>query len=30
MRPMAVAYRHTPAPNPAVASVLEVLAEFGN
>lgn len=30
MRPMAVAYRHSPAPNSAVASVLDVLAEFGN
>jgi len=30
MRPMAVAHRHTPAPNAAVESVLEVLAEFGS
>jgi DNA-binding transcriptional LysR family regulator len=30
MRPMAVAYRHSPAPNAAVTSVLDVLAEFGN
>jgi len=28
MRPMAVAHRHAPAPNPAIASVLEVLADF--
>lgn len=30
MRPMAVAYRPAPAPNAAVACVLEVLAAFGN
>ncbi|GAB2481056.1 LysR substrate-binding domain-containing protein [Comamonas humi] len=30
MRPMAVAHRHTPAPNPAMASVLQVLAEFAS
>ena len=28
MRPMAVAHRHAPAPNPAIDSVLEVLADF--
>lgn len=28
MRPMAVAHRYPPAPNPAITSVLEVLAEF--
>lgn len=30
MRPMAVAYRHLPAPSGAVASVLEVLADFAS
>lgn len=30
LRPMAVAHRNAPALNPAVASVLAVLAEFGN
>ncbi|GAD23068.1 LysR family transcriptional regulator [Acidovorax sp. MR-S7] len=30
LRPMAVAHRTSPTLNPAVASVLEVLAEFGN
>lgn len=30
MRPMAVAYRHSPVSNSAVASVLEVIAEFGS
>jgi DNA-binding transcriptional LysR family regulator len=30
MRPMAVAYRHSPAPASAVASVLDVIAKFGN
>ena len=30
MRPMAVAYRQSPAPNSAVASVLGVIAEWGN
>lgn len=30
MRPMAVAHRHAPQPNPALASVLEVLAEFAD
>lgn len=29
MRPMAVAYRHSPAPSPAVTSVLNVIAQFG-
>jgi DNA-binding transcriptional LysR family regulator len=28
MRPMAVAYRHSPPPNPAVACVVDVLKEF--
>lgn len=30
LRPMAVAHRTSPTLNPAVASVLAVLAEFGN
>lgn len=30
MRPMAVAHRHAPVPNQAVASVLEVLADFAS
>ncbi len=30
MRPMAVAHRHQPAPNPAIDSVLAVLADFAS
>jgi len=30
MRPMAIAHRQLPTLNPATASVLTVLAEFGN
>jgi DNA-binding transcriptional LysR family regulator len=30
MRPMAVAYRQSPAPSSAVASVLDIIARFGN